>query len=293
MTAQRKVLLAGLMLVPITVCAQNPDVRIRSDIRLHYRSERLGDSSLRWYDPLGRHSLVSIEFGLEPGFRGFVSERLQKIPDNSDNEQLDEYYVEDPGLWRVGKQYMPFGKQRILNEAARGARGDTNLILESIPVAIAVCDNGSGRTRGIFARAGGRFGVSGAYGNHIGAQSTSLVGIRRPEDAKGFGRGYKAAVGVDYARKYGNLSMEGEVVALRAGMSSADIDKEVSELALGYTASKTVWLGLAWSRDWRESVGLLRAEGRIEPYRNLFIEPMVRMKNSRLFDVGISVRAKF
>lgn len=248
---------------------------------------------MRWYDQLGRHSLVSIEFGLEPGFRGFVSERLQKIPDNADNEQLDEYYVEDPGLWRVGKQYMPFGKQRILNEAARGARGDTNLVLESIPVVIAVCDNGSGRTRGFFARAGGRLGISGAYGNHIGAQSTSLVGVRSPEDAKGFGRGYKAALGIDYSRKFGNLTVELEAVALRSGMTPLDLDRELSELAFGYTAGKKVWLGLAWSRDWRESIGVIRAEGRIEPYRNFFLEPMVRMKNSEIFDVGISVRAKF
>ncbi len=279
--------------LPCLSIAQNPDVRIRADLRLHYRSERDGNASLRWYDPLGRHSLVSIEFGLEPGFRGYVSERLQKIPDNADNEQLDEYYVEDPGLWRVGKQYMPFGKQRILREAARGARGDTNLILESIPVALAVCDNGSGRTRGIFARAGGRLGFSGAYGNHIGAQSTSLVGTRPPEEARGFGRGYKAAAGLDYSRKYGNLSVELEVAALRAGMTSADTDRELSEVALGYTSSKTVWIGLAWSRDWTDGVNVIRAEARIEPYRNLFLEPMVRVRDSKLYDVGVSFRAKF
>lgn len=282
----------GAMILATVAVAQNPDVRIRTDIRLHYRSERAGPSSLRWYDPLARYSLVSVEFGLEPGFRGFISERLQKIPDNADNEQLDEYYVEDPGLWRVGKQYMPFGRQRLVREAARGARGDTNLILESIPVSVAVCDNGSGRTRGVFARAGGRVGVSGAYGNYLGAQSTSLAAVRAPESVNGFGRGYKAIVGVDASRKWRRITAEFELVALRAGMTPLDEDREVSELFLGVDLGKRASLGFAWSRDWTAAVNVFRAEGKLEVYPNFFVEPMVRMRNGRMHDVGVSMRAK-
>ena len=272
--------------------AQTPDVKIRTDLRLHYRSERGGDSSLRWYDPVGRHSVVSVEFGLEPGFRAFVSERLQKIRGNSDNEQLDEYFVEDPGLWRVGKQYMPFGRQKIVNEAARGARGDSNLIFEHLPISAAIADNGNGRTRGVIGRIGGRLGVSVAYGNHFGAQSTSLVGVRRPEDANGLGKGYRVVVGADYSRKFGEILFEVEGAVFRRGQTASDLDREVSDISIGYAPIKEVAVSIGWARDWSQRSNMFRAEGRLEVYKNVFVEPLVRFRDSELFDAGISVRVR-
>lgn len=289
MRAQSLILLAGL---PILAAAQTPDVKIRTDLRLHYRSERMGGSSLRWYDPMGRHSLVSIEFGLEPGFRAFVSERLQKIKDNADSEQLDEYYVEDPGLWRVGKQYLPFGRQKILREAARGARGDTNLIFDDLPLSGAIADNGSGRTRGAMGRIGGRVGVSFAIGNHFGAQSTSLVGVRKPEDANGFGKGYRLLLGADFYRKFGQILLEGEVAMFRRGQTATDIDTEISDFSLGFAPLKEVAFSVGWARDWRRNVSVFRAEGRLEVYKNVYVEPLVRFKDSELFDAGVSVRVR-
>lgn len=272
--------------------AQSPDVRIHTDLRLHYRSERTGDSSLRWYDPLGRYSTVSVEFGLEPGFRGYLSERLQKIENNSDNDQLDEYYIEDPGLWKVGKQYLPFGRQKILRESARAARGDTNLILEAVPVSLAVCDNGIGRTRGVIARFGDRIGISAALGNNFGAQSTSLVGVRKPEDANGFGRGYRFAVGADFYRKVGDILVEGEVAALRNGQTALDSDTEISDLSFSYSLGKSFFVSAAWARDWSAHVNVFRAESRLQVYKNVFVEPMIRFKEAELFDAGISIRVR-
>lgn len=282
----------ALLIMPALSVAQTPDVRIRTDLRLHYRSQTGGDSSLRWYDPLGRHSLVSIEFGLEPGFRAFISERLQKIPGNADNEQLDEYYVEDPGLWRVGKQFLPFGKQKILREAAKGARGDTNLVFEDLPVSIAICDNGSGRARGVIGRVGGRIGFSAAVGNNFAAQSTSLVQVRHPEDGNGFGRGYRLAVGADFSKRIGSVAIEAEIVGLRNGQTSADFDTEISDLSATYARSKDWSFSLGWAREWRRSDDFFRAEGRVQILRNLYLEPLVRFKGSELFDAGISVRVK-
>lgn len=282
----------GFLVLAVASVGQTPDVKIRTDLRLHYRSERLGDSSLRWYDPLGRHSLVSVELGLEPGFRAFVSERLQKIKDNSDSEQLDEYYVEDPGLWRVGKQYLPFGRQKILRESARGARGDSNLILEHLPISAAIADNGSGRTRGVIGRIGGRFGVSVAYGNHFGAQSTSLVGVRRPEDANGFGKGYRFVFGADVSRKFGEFLVEAEGAVFRRGQTAADRDMEVTDVTIGYAPLKEVALSLGWARDWTQASNMFRIEGRLEVYRNVFVEPLVRFKDAQLFDAGISVHVR-
>ncbi len=146
-----------------------------------------------------------------------VAQRLQRIPNDGDEEQLDQYYVEDPGLWRLGKQYLPFGRGLLLRESGRAARGDTNLIFQNLPISAAICDNGRDRTRGVFGRVGSTVGVSFAVGNNIGIQGTSLNAVRRPEDNPGAGRGYKFALGVDGAKRFWIFTVQGEVLALRRG----------------------------------------------------------------------------
>src|SRR5688572_31745900 len=106
------------------------------DVNPHFRINADGDSNFRWYDPLGKHSTVGLSMILEPGFRVVVTEKLQRMP--TDNDQLDEYYIEDEGNWRVGKQYLPFGRQTLLHESVQGGRVDTNLIIEGLPISFAV-----------------------------------------------------------------------------------------------------------------------------------------------------------
>ncbi len=287
---------SGTLLVALIGCgfaaAQTPDVRIRTDINLHYRSVTGSDSSLRWYDATGHHSIIAVEFGLEPGFRAYLAERLQKIDGNADNEQLDEYYVEDPGLWKIGKQYLPFGRQMVLRESARAARGDTNLIFERLPVAVAICDNGSGRTRGVIGRVGRRIGFSGAFGNNFGAQSTSLTVVRQPTDGPGVGRGYKLAVGADFAKTVGVVNIQGEIVGLRMGETAQDLDTEVSDLTFSFNKPKDWSVLVGWSREWRASYNIFRAQGTLRLSRSSWAEPIVRFREGRLYDAGISLRVR-
>ena len=84
-------------------------------------------TTLRFYDSLAHPSTVALTFHLETGFRGYVSERLQKIPNDGDSEQLEQYYIEDPGIWRFGKQALPFGKESLLRMMGKAARGDATL----------------------------------------------------------------------------------------------------------------------------------------------------------------------
>lgn len=272
--------------------AQSPDVRIKTDIRVNYRSIVNGDSALRWYDTLGRPSLVMVEFELEPGFKAHVAERFQKVRGDADEEQLYEYFVEDPGIWRVGKQMMPFGRNALIRDMGRGARGDTNLLFNRLPLAMAVADNGPGRVRGVYARVGSRLGFSGAIGSGIAAQSGSLTVVRRPEASPGKGRGHRLAVGIDYAQPVGDVRVQAEIVGLRRGQTALDRDTEISDLTLTYDLPKDWGVTVGWSREWRASRDMFRAEGHVEVYKNVFLEPIVRFRGGRMYDAGISLRVK-
>lgn len=288
----RRFLILTVLGSAVVGLAQTPDVRIRTDVRMNYRSLRGEDSALRWYDTLGRPSLIEVEFELEPGFKAHVSERFQKIRGDADSEQLYEYYVEDPGLWKIGKQLLPFGRNALIRDTGRGARADTNLVLDRLPLAVAVGDNGPGRLRGVYVRVGSRFGISGALGSGIASHSGSLTLVRRPEDGPGHGRGYRLALGVDYAQLVGDTSIRAEALGLRNGHTVADGDTEITDLSFTYGARPTWSATFGWSREWRASYNMFRAEGRLEVYRNVYLEPIVRFRDGALYDAGISVRVR-
>lgn len=272
--------------------AQSPDVVIKVDAGLHHRSPHAGETTLRWYDSLGKHSTVGIQLLLEPGFRAYFSERLQRIENDGDNEQLDEYYVEDPGSWRLGKQYLPFGRNLILRESARAARGDTNLLLPGFSISGAMFDNGTNRNQGVIGRIGGTVGASAAVGRHIGIQGTSFNAVQRPEDAAGAGCGYRLALGLDAARRFGRYLIEGEFVVLREGHTAADADREISDLVFNFSTNKRKKIAIAWSRDWRQNQDFLRATAEIAISQQVWIEPILRLNRDGWYDVGVSVRAK-
>ena len=288
----RSVLLLMLSL-PVLALAQIPDVKIKVEFRPTYRSATGEDSSLRWYDWTGRHSLAEIELRLEPGYRAYFAERFQKIPGDPDNEQLDQYFVEDPGLWRVGKQQIPFGLNRVLNEKGLGARGDTSFLIGSQEISGAVFDNGTNKLRGASLRIGDRIGASIEVGDHIAAQASALSVLRRVEDAPGLGRGYRLAIGAHFRRTWGLYSVEAEGVALRNGHTALDPSADVSDVQFTLRADNRRSLSLGWTRDWRQSANFVRATGRFVMHRNVALEPMVRLRNGRVFDAAITTVVKF
>ncbi|HZH99329.1 MAG TPA: hypothetical protein VEX38_10190 [Fimbriimonadaceae bacterium] len=285
-------LLLALPLVPVLGRAQTPDVFVRVDTYLTYRSIKNGDTTLRSYDWLGRHSVVGLELALEPGFRGWVSQRLQRIPNDADPEQLDEYYIEDPGLWKLGKQYLPFGQQRMIRENGRAARADTNLLLEKLPISAAVVDNGSGRSRGVIGRLGGSLGLSFAAGKNFAAQGTSLNLVRSPEDAPGVGRGYGVLLGLDGRRRLGKFEISMEAVALRNGETGLDVDMEVSDLALVLRPWREGTVTVGWSRDWNQRLDFYRAQARMMLMPDVHLEPFIRFRQGVMYDLGLTLRVK-
>ncbi len=272
--------------------AQLPDVRIKLDTTITYLSAYKGRTSLRFYNPLGRFSTVSLTAYLEPGFKAYVSQKLERIANDSDKEQLDEYYVEDPGIWKVGKQYLPFGGS-ILHESVQAARADTNLIIEGFPIAAAYCDGGPGLQRGVVGRIGSRIGASFAIGRHFGIAGSALDYIRRPEDSPGAGRGWKQAFGTDVSKRTGIVTLRGEVVLLREGETEADQNLQVYDANVTLDPTRYQSLTFGWSRRMPERADFYRFMGSFIVTQNTRLEPMVRYRDDKLYDVSISMRIKF
>lgn len=284
----------GAVLIAAASHAQNPDTLIKADLRFTYSSRNDQKSIARWVDPFGNYSKISLELMTEPGFKVFVSERLQKIDGNADSDQLDEYFVEDQGSWRVGKQYLGFGRRNLVKESVMAASAESNLILGGLRVSGAVFDGGAGRARGGLLRIGGRVGISGMAGEFLGAQSTTLALVRPLEAGPGKARGYRLMVGIDAARRSGKWTIQGEAVAFRRGHDrNRDKDLEVSDFLVRYDWTRAAQLQVGWSRNWRSKENFLRASASVPIIRNAWIEPFVRTRGNEFWDGGVIMRVRF
>ncbi len=273
--------------------AQTPEISFFADIRPTLMRENNRRTVLRWYDPNGHFSIVGVRLLFENGLRGTVTQRLQRIESSGDPDLLDEYYLEDQGSWRIGKQYLPFGLQGIIKESVLGASLNTNLVFEEVPIKIAVCDGGTGRTRGVIARIGDKAGISFAYGDHFGIQGTSLTPFQLPKDSLGQGRGWKLALGADFGLNFANVTVSGEWVSLRRGNTPLDLDSDLSDIKMTYRfRSSRATLSAAWSRSWDARRDNYRLEGVIPIDRKLSILPFIRYRNNRTTDLGVSARVR-
>jgi hypothetical protein len=200
--------------------------------------------------------------------------------------------VEDEGIWRVGKQYLPFGSGRLVRESVVAARGDTSLVVEGFPIAAAYAQGERGRQEGFVARIGGRLGLSAFIGDHFGIDGTSLAYVRKPEEAPGKGRGYKQAYGIDYSKGIGNFNLAVEGVAFRSPNHSSDEEFEVFDFSATYTPSKYHNYTVGWTRRTSPSEDFIRLRGSVFLTNNVFLEPMVRYRDGKNYDFNIAVRVR-
>jgi hypothetical protein len=272
--------------------AQTPDWLVKVNLRLTVYSQKDGGTSFRMFDKFGRHSTVGLWLTIEPGFQVVLAQRIQQIDDDVDQDQLDELYIEDPGYWRAGKQYLPFGRGLTLRESVSGARVDSRVGGDAIPASIAACDGGRGQTKGLSARFGGNFGLSVAAGEHFGTAATSLTRIRRPEETPGSGRGYRAALGADYSSQKGRWKGTVEAVALRDGHTDEDRDLEASVMLFEYTVRRDETVTLGWSRDWTEGRNFFHAEARMPIAEAAWLEPAIRFRDREFFDLAVTLNLR-
>jgi hypothetical protein len=286
-------LIAAIVFVAITgaAMAQQPDLQVKADLYADAITGKGENNALRFYDLMGHYATVALSVTFEQGYHIWASERLERIVNNRDSEQLDEYYVEDPGIWRLGKQYLPFGRQGLLREDARAARGDSRLLIRDVPISVAVCDNGTRLAQGVVGRLGSVIGLSFAFGHNFGAESTDFTVVRRPEDPIR-GQGYEAIVGIDFARHFGMYTFQIEGAALRNGETVFDRSTDIADALVTIQPNKYQALTFGISRDWDKDLTLFRVQGKFLVTRSVWLEPIIRTRNSEFYDLGVAVHVK-
>lgn len=286
--------LTSLLLVVAGVCfAQTPDVRVKLDGIGSFRTSDFGPASWRYYSLFGRPSVVAIRFTLETGFTGLISQKLQRIPHDGDPDQIDQAYIEDEGIWRVGKQVIPFGSGDILRDSVLAARTDTTLIVERVPLSAAICDSGAGRQRGLVGRIGPHsYGFSFAVGQHFGCSGASLTQIRLPNETGGIGHGWSDAYGADVTRKSGEATWRAEYVNLKNGGKSTDLDVSLFDVSVLLRESSGDTLLFGFTRENQSDIRIFRIQASTSFAPKVFAEPYIRFRNARLWDLGVELHVK-
>lgn len=273
--------------------AQTPDVRVRGDVTGSVVFGQGNASTFRLYSPLGRHSTVGLAAYLENGLVATISERLQLFSGDADDELLDEYTVEDPGIWRVGKQYLPFGAGTLLRESVRAVRADTNLILEGVPIVVAAYDGGAGRPRGVMGRIGPRsYGLSVSIGRSIGVSGTALPIVRSPEGSPGAGGGWDQAFGGDVSYRVGATIYRAEGLLLRDG-TAGEPDRALLDLSFTRDLRRRDSITGEAILDLDRRQTFLRLSGLFGDGRGLFLEPLVILRGLRVDRAGAGLRYRF
>jgi len=273
--------------------AQIPDVKLHLDALGTYRFESKGPSSFRYYSLFGEPSVASLRFTLETGFTGYISQKLQRIPNDGDPYPFDEAYIEDEGIWRVGKQVLPFGTGHILRESVVAVRGDTTLIAEGVPASFAICDAGDRRQEGFVGRIGPQnYGLSAAVGHHFGINGSSLTQIRLPSQTGGEGRGWNQVYGADARYRVGKFALQGEAVALRGGSTQLDKDLTIFDVSAVVTRTPFDWVQLGYTREANTRNSFYRVRGSLGLTENVSVQPFVRYRNAELWDIGVEVRLR-
>jgi hypothetical protein len=274
--------------------AQVPDIKIIGDLRPSLLSRNGNGTRFQWYDERGKHSTLGLLLTLEPGLMAQVTQRLQRIPNDPDTDSLDEYWVEDPGYWRIGKQVIPFGRESLIRMIAPAVRGETTLVFDDTPASLVALDAGTRRARGVVARLGKRLRMSVAFGNHFGIAAGDLVDFRNPEDSPGAGRGYQVLVGADCFWKLDPfVTLAAEYLAMRSGETALDREEDASELGLNVR-----WRGLplvvdlAWCRLWRVETNAYRIEAIYGLYDRITLSARVRWLDGHWRDAGLSLRIR-
>jgi hypothetical protein len=286
----------GIALLAANVAAaQIPDVRIQIDAIGEFNTQSVGVPQWRYYSVFGTPSVAAIRLSFEPGITAYISERLQRIPHDGDPDQLEQAYVEDEGIWRLGKQVLPFGTTEVFRESVIAARGDLTLpMFGGVPCDVALCDSGTGRQRGIVARAGPTsYGLSIAVGSHFGISGTSLTQIRLPEESPGEGQGWGLALGADVTRRIRKVRLCAEGILLREGAGPLDPDLELVDISAQLPAAPFDSFTVGYTRILNQDLQFFRFMTAVPLLDHVTLNPYVRYRGDRLWNLGFEVRVRF
>lgn len=281
------------LLVTSGAFAQAPDVTIKGDLSLGFVSGKESPVGFRLITPLARFSTISLSTLTADGLTIKASQRLASISGDADNELFDEYYVEDAGSWRVGKQYLPFGGQFLLRESVLAARLDTSLIFEGLPLSIAFVDGGAGRQYGFVGRLGASgLGFSIASGAHWGVNGTAFAPAREFGSGLGRGSGFSRVLGFDWNRRFGKVTVRYESLSL-IDPEIGGPDSQLDDLGVTYDLGNRHLIGLGWTKGFQTDGRILRVTGSYNARKGFSGEAMFRTLDGRFLDVSMMLRVRF
>jgi hypothetical protein len=273
---------------------QTPDVRFKVDALASVRFERSSSAILRGYDIYGKPGTVGLTLVLDAGLRTFVSQRIQRPEAGMDRELLDEFYVEDQGIWKVGKQYIPFGYRSIISESVLAARADTNLLFEGLPISLAFLDAGDGRQSGVAARVGSpQWSASILAGDHFGENAASFGVIRRPELARSRGRGYQRIYGAEFIQRVGKFTFRVEGVAAERPNSAQDDGFTVWDSTATIQTRRGLGFEFGYSRVVQTAQNFVRLGATSRLDERTTFEPVIRFRDGKFYDAAIQLRFRF
>lgn len=275
-----------------SACAQSPAVSFSADITPQVRFDGEGKTRFRLYDDTGELSRVRMNLSFHNGLQIRYFQKLARVDNDADDTGTEEFYLEDPNRWSLGKRYVPFGTSRLLREPAIGATAKVFLPVADIPLQVTAFDNGPGEQRGIAGRFGENPGVSFFVGEHFGIASTSLTQLRFPEDAPGEARGYRRALGVDFTLAAGGWQAVVEYVALRSPHKPEDDLLDVASLFISYQFpyGPLVSVDAAVASDDPRSG--IRCSAQIPLEKNLFLVPSLRLMSADGWRAALSMRIR-
>ena len=283
---------ATATLLELPVIAQAPAVSFSADLTPQVRFDGEGKTRFRLYDDTGELSRVRMNLTFDNGLQIRYFQKLARIDHDTDDSGTEEFYLEDPNRWSIGKRYVPFGSNRMLREPAIGASAKVFLPIADFPLQIAAFDNGPREQRGVAGRIGENPAVSFFVGEHFGIASTSLTQIRFPEEAPGEGRGYRRAFGADHTLGAGGWQAVLEYVALRQPHRAGDSQLDVASLLITYQFpyGPLVLMDVAVaSAEPRTSI---RWSAQIPVEKNLFLVPSMRLTSADGWRAALSMRIR-
>lgn len=213
---------------------QTPRVSLSADLIPQIKWQENSSATLRLYDDRGHFSRIRLGLTLENGWHLRVYQKLARIPQDPDQSFLDEAYLEKPGDWRIGKQYISMGAGRLIRESVMSAQVSTFIAFMSLPASISYVDNGPRRQRGVLIRIGENLSVSAARGEHFGLNSTAMTPLRSPEEALSRGRGWRTLYNLSILQKAGGWTASAELTKLQGAHSPEDKDSDILDVYVSY-----------------------------------------------------------
>lgn len=259
------------------------------DLHLAFQQLENDQSTFHTYNPLGQFSLFVLTAQTYQGFKIYVSQPLERVSHDPDQDSLQNYYIEDPHVWRVGKQFMKFGAEHIIRDNALAVRSDQVIANWGLPVSVIACDSGKGLPTGVIVNLGGNYGASIAVGDNFSISTTSLLNVRLLSNSPGLGNGYRRIYDGWYKVDVPHYQYWVEAAALKQGNSALAADDFVTSLGVTFMPDPKRSFTFSLSHDSGQRADFFALSSRFLLSKNVSLTPFVRFKNGDLFDASLSL----